>query len=133
MRTVVGLIAVGACLTTVGATTAARSDQTARPGQMTEARVWVENRGREQAVPVDVRAVTFDAPIRVQVVNGDINARAQEAVLVRQARQAWEYKTITVSAGDDAALKKPGEEGWETTGIAWVAPEGTTLLLKRLK
>jgi hypothetical protein len=86
MRTILGVILIGAGVAAAGSSTAGAPEQP-RPAQITEARVWVENRGREQAVPVDLRGVTMDTPIRVQVVNGDVNARAPEAVLVRHARQ----------------------------------------------
>jgi maltose-binding protein MalE len=86
MRTILGVILIGAGVAAAASSTAGAPEQP-RPAQITEARVWVENRGREQAVPVALRGVTMDTPIRVQVVNGDVNARAPEAVLVRHARQ----------------------------------------------
>ena len=49
---------------------AAPAQTTAQPGQMTQAHVWVQNRGRSEAIPVDVREVNLDAPLRVQVTNG---------------------------------------------------------------
>ena len=51
---------------------AAPAQTTAQPGQMTQAHVWVQNRGRSEAIPVDVREVNLDAPLRVQVTNGEL-------------------------------------------------------------
>jgi hypothetical protein len=132
MRTIAGLTLVAISLATAGTARTAAPEQL-RPGQPTEAHVWIENRGRDQAVPVDVRNVTLDGPLRVEVVNGE--PRTPNALPVRQTRQLWEYRTITVAAGDapDTVLKAPGAEGWETTGVAWTTAQATTLLLKRLK
>jgi len=47
----------------------------------------------------------------------------------------WDYETILIPAaapGSMAALLNArGANGWETTGIATVNADGTTLLLKR--
>jgi len=34
--------------------------QTRQPGQMTQARVWVQNRGRSEAVPMELSNVNLD-------------------------------------------------------------------------
>ena len=50
-------------------------------------------------------------------------------------RRIWDYETILIPAaapGSMAALLNGrGANGWETTGIATVNADGTTLLLKR--
>lgn len=110
------------------------SDQTTPyPGQMTQARVWVQNRGRAEAVPVDLRDVNVETPLRVQVVNGEVGSRAPNPALVRLGHQQWEYATVAVAPGAQATavLNERGTDGWETTGIAWTTGDGTTLLLKR--
>jgi len=52
---------------------------------------------------------------------------------VTEIRKGWEYETITLQSPDDVVkvLTPKGVIGWETTGIAFVNPGGTTLLLKR--
>jgi hypothetical protein len=114
---------------------AAPAQTTAQPGQMTQARVWVQNHGRSEAIPVDVREVNLDAPLRVQVTNGEQQYAASNPVQVREVRRAWDYETILIPAdapGSMAALlNNRGANGWETTGIASVNADGTTLLLKR--
>ena len=69
----------------------------------------------------------------MQITNGDAAFPKFGAVSARLAQQAWDYHTITLKDGQDpvAALIGPGVAGWETTGIAFVKPDGVTLLLKR--
>lgn len=113
---------------------AAPAQTTAQPGQMTQARVWIQNRGRSEAVPIELRDVNLDTPLKVQVVNGDANFSRASPVQVTEVRKTWDYDMITVaSTGDDAAqvLTAKGTAGWETTGIAFVTADGTKLLLKR--
>jgi hypothetical protein len=104
-----------------------------QPGQMTQARVWVQNHGRAETIPVDVREINLDAPIKVQVMNGDPSLPRTSPVQVTEIRKGWEYETITLQSPDDVVkvLTPKGVIGWETTGIAFVNPGGTTLLLKR--
>ncbi len=45
--------------------------QTQQPGQMTQARVLVLNRGRNEAIPVELRDANLDNPLRVRIMNGD--------------------------------------------------------------
>src|SRR5262249_21622468 len=94
--------------------------QTAYPGQMTQARVWVQNRGESEAVPVDVRALRRDKPIRVHVVNGDSGlGGGSNPVQVRGTRQVWEYETVVVPQRTDVAavLNTRGGAGWEAVGL----------------
>jgi hypothetical protein len=107
--------------------------QTLQPGQMTQARVWIENRGRSEAVPVELRDVNLEAPMRVQVINGEPAYATAGPIQVREIRRVWDYETITVAPAEDMAAKlnQQGATGWETTGIAFVNVDGTMLLLKR--
>ena len=120
-------------LIVAGTSILAAPAQTPQPGQMTQARVWIQNRGKTEAVPVELRDVNLDAPLKVQITNGDAAYPRMSAVSARQAQQAWDYHTITLKEGQDpvAALIGPGAAGWETTGIAFIKPDGVTLLLKR--
>jgi hypothetical protein len=122
----VGVLVVGGT-----AILAAPEQTTLQPGQMTQAHVWVQNRGRSEAVPVDLREANLDNPLRVRIVNGD---QAQgPPIAVRVVVPLWDYKSITVAPGQDMAalLSGQGSGGWETTGIVFTAAEGTTFLLKR--
>src|SRR5919198_880738 len=99
--------------------------QTIRPGQMTEARVWVQNRGRSEAIPIDMREVNIERPLKVEVVNGLFGEQyAREPVSVRITRSQWEYKTIVVNDAAEAVrlLNAEGQAGWETTGVGLANP-----------
>ena len=117
----------------------AAPEQTPQPSQATQARVWVQNHGEREAVPVVIESISRDfnmAPLRVRVVNAETGGR-DEPVRVRLTSTAWLYRTIVLNpqqagAGAATALAEPGLNGWEATGIAFVAADGTTtLLLKR--
>jgi hypothetical protein len=127
-------LAVVCAIVVVSSAMLASPEQTTQtPGQMTQARVWVENRGPNEALPVDLRDVNLDHPLRVQVVNSEPQYGSTSPVQVRPVRQPWDYRTILVVPTDDlsAKLNTLGGEGWETTGIVFVKVEGTTVLLKR--
>ena len=62
-------------------------------GQMTEAHVWIDNRGPEQAIPVDLRAVNADRALRVQIVNADPQFGQSGPVPVRGSR--WAGPSVT--------------------------------------
>lgn len=133
MRTMV--ISLLAAALVAGSTMRAAPDQS-RPGEMTEAKVWIQNRSRAEAIPVDLREVNLDTPLRVQVANGETNphsVRVAGPIRVQLLKQEWDYDTLVIPVGTSPvqALKSPGLAGWETTGIAWTAGEQTTLLLKR--
>jgi hypothetical protein len=125
----VSALAAGA-LVVGGSAMLAAPDQS-QPGQMTQARVWVMNSGRTEAVPVNLRDATLDAPLRVQIVQGE--PRVADTVKVHLARQPWEYMTLTIPTDAKPAplVDQQGAAGWETTGIAWTTADGTTLLMKR--
>jgi hypothetical protein len=125
-------VAVACAIFVVSSAMLASPDQTRTPGQMTEAHVWVENRGPNEALPVDLRDVNLDHPLRVQVVNSEPQYGSTRPVQVRPVRQPWEYRTVTVPPAEDLAaqLNPLGDAGWETTGIV-VKVDGTTVLLKR--
>jgi hypothetical protein len=126
-------VAVTCAILVVSSAMLASPEQTRTPGQMTEAHVWVENRGANEALPVDLRDVNLDHPLRVQVVNSESQYGSSNPVQVRPVRQPWDYRTILVLPAEDlvAKLNTLGAEGWETTGITFVKVEGTMVLLKR--
>jgi hypothetical protein len=102
-------------------------------GQMTEAHVWIDNRGAEQAIPVDVRALNTDRALRVQIVNNDPQYGETGPVPVRTARVMWEYRTMTLGSSDDLAarLNTLGADGWEAAGIISLTTQTTTVMFKR--
>jgi hypothetical protein len=129
-------IIIGALVASATALVAAPG-QTERPGQMTEAQVRVLNRGGSEAIPIDLREVNIDRPLKVQVVNGmplEPNA-TPNPVNVRVTRTVWEYKSVMVDSGADPvpALNTEGAAGWETTGIVAAGQGKTTLVLKRVR
>jgi len=107
--------------------------QVIQPGQMTQARVWVQNKGRAEAMPVDLREVNTDLPLNVLVVNGLPGNPQTAPVLTRLTRQTWEYDSVTVTAEQDpiTVLNARGQAGWETTGVTLESPAGLRIVLKR--
>jgi hypothetical protein len=126
-------VAAAFALATGASAMLASPEQTRTPGQMTEAHVWVENRGPNEALPVDLRDVNLDHPLRVQVVNSEPQYGSTRPVQVRPVPQPWDYRTVLVLPAENLAAKLNtlGADGWETTGIVFVKVEGTTVLLKR--
>jgi hypothetical protein len=105
-----------------------------RPGQIGRNMVWVENRGRNEAIPVVIPDVTTSTPLPVQLVGTPTVAIAAATVVqARVVRQPWEYRTINIADGQDASLmlSAAGADGWETAGVQFTSPLGTTLILKR--
>ena len=64
MRKVLVCLAATVVLAGVAAVAAPGQD---RPGQPTQARVWIENRGGSQAIPVTLEGDSLNAPLRVHV------------------------------------------------------------------
>ena len=115
-------------------TLAAPQQTTSLPGQMTQARVFIQNRGRGEAVPISLQDAALDAPpLRVRVVNMQDPRVSDEAIHARLVQQSWDYHTVLVKDGQDpvAALIGPGVAGWEATGVSFVRPDGVMLLLKK--
>ena len=105
-----------------------------RPGEPTQARVWVQNREAHERIPVSVRDVGSDVTFRVQVTNSPpVQLTAGTTVSTRDAIQAIEYRAVLIPGGADpaAALRAAGAEGWDTTGLMFPAAGGTQVLLKR--
>jgi hypothetical protein len=105
----------------------AAQDGTQTPGQATQAKVWIQNRGDAQAVPVTIQAMAIEAPpLRVQVTGTPI-------VQARAVRQPWEYRNVTIQSGQDPAviLSPAGADGWEATGMVVPVQGGTLVVMKR--
>ena len=96
------------------------------PGQPTKALVWVQNREPGDAIPVVIQGSALEQPLAVEVA-------AVPIVETRTVRQAWEYREVTVPAGQSvvALLTEAGEAGWETTGVQLPSGGASVWLLKR--
>ena len=135
MRTGLAVAALGVAVTAGGAMLAAppQAGQD-RPGQIGQARVFVENTGRNQAVPVALQEAAMSTPLGVQIVGTPTVAVTPTTVVqARMIRQAWEYRTVRIAAGQDiaGALLPPGADGWEATGVQSADPAGMVVVLKR--
>jgi hypothetical protein len=136
MRTM-AMSLLAAALVAAGTTMRAAPDQTARPGDMTEARLWIQNRTRADAIAVNLRAADIETPLRVQVANTDSNphsVKVSGSIRTQPLRQEWDYDTVVIVPDVNAlqTLKPLGLAGWETTGVSWQSAQGTTtVLLKR--
>jgi len=106
-----------------------------RPGEPTQARVWVQNRQMDERIPVSLREVGQDVVVRTQVASiPPVTLAAGTVVPTRLAPHVWEYRTVVIPTGADpaAALRAAGAEGWETTGVIFpAAGGGSNVLLKR--
>ncbi len=115
----------------------------AAPGQLTEARVWIENRARNEAIPIAahdplpvvVQNVTTAAPVAVRLAGATPN-QPPPPVAVRSAVQMWEYRTIAIPPDVQPQaltnlLVAPGHDGFEPAGVQLSTGSGTLLVLKR--
>jgi hypothetical protein len=125
----IGLASLVASGLVVGGAIAAAPPQD-RPGMMTQAHVWVENRSPSEAIPITV----LNTP-RVDVGSMPAIALAPDTtVSTRAARQQWDYRTVVMTLGADpaTAIEPLGSDGWEAVGVL---PSGagsrTVVLLKR--
>ena len=133
MRTGVAAAGLGVALTLAGGAMLAAPGQD-RPGVIGQARVFVENRGRGDAVPVVLLDVMTPTPIGVQIAGTPTVVLAPASVVqARLARQQWEYRTLNLQPGQDpaAALSGPGTDGWEVASVQLAAASGGVILLKR--
>jgi hypothetical protein len=134
MRLAVALATLGGIMLPAGGAMLAAPGQQDRPGQIGRNTVWVENRGRTEAVPVAIQDVMTSTPIGVQVIGTPTVAIAPATVVqARLVRQAWDYRTLAIPPAEDAArlLSAAGADGWEATGTQLATPAGTVLVLKR--
>ncbi len=105
-----------------------------RPGEPTQARVWVQNREAHERIPVSVREVASDLVVRTQVTGiATVSLAPGTVVATRPGLQQWEYRAVVVPAGADpaAALRAAGSDGWETTGLLFPTAGGAQVLLKK--
>ena len=92
MRTALALAALGGIVASAGGAMLAAPGQSDRPGQISQNKVWVENRGRGEAVAVAIQEVTTATPIGVQVIGTPtVMIAPSNVVQARLVRQQWEY------------------------------------------
>ena len=134
MRTIVmTVIAATVFVAFRSAMLAAPQQTTQYPGQMTDARVWIQNRARGEAVAVTIQDAASDlAPLSVRLVNPP-NLATAEPLRVREVAKPWEYQVVPVPAAANAmaTLTNLGAQGWEVTGGFNAASGAAMLLLKR--
>jgi hypothetical protein len=132
MKTVL-MLAGCIALTAGGAMLAAPSQD--RPGVATQARVWIENRGQNEAVPVSVIGGVQVAGTTNVAISGTPTVALAPATTVqtRAARQMWEYRLLRIPTGGDmgALLSTAGFEGWEATGLQLAEQTATVVVMKR--
>ena len=130
-RALVAILSIGA----VSAGSAMLAAPQVRPGEVTKASVWVENRGRAEALPTIIESMSVDAtPLRVEVIGTPTVAVVPSTVVqARLARQVWEHRLLTIPAGQDlaAVLSKTDVDGWEAVGFQMTPQGSTAVLLKR--
>src|SRR5438552_94897 len=89
----------------------AAPEQTLTPGQMTQAKVWVQNRGANEAVPIDLRESNLASPLHVEIMNG--GPGRSNPVPVRAIPESWQYRSVLVKADQEpaSALAQAGASG----------------------
>ena len=134
-KTTVAIVCFFAIAGAGSAMLAAPGQGTARPGEMVPARVWVENRNKNEALPVTIEGLDESAkPLRVEVMGVPLISLVPNTVVqARVVRQPWEHRTMTVAAGQDlgVALMQAGNDGWEAVSGQLSPSGGTVVLLKR--
>jgi hypothetical protein len=137
-RTVIVWSVLASALATGGDRTAA-ADQVGQvgndPGRATQARVYVLNRDRADAIPVTIQAVASTEPLRVALAGTPSFTLTETTVVnARASRQNWEYRHLQLpgSADPTPALNSAGGEGWELIGPPVVLASGDLrFILKR--
>jgi len=112
---------------------AAPGQGTARPGDPTQARVFIENHSSSEAIPVSLENFGDSKPLKVDVWGiPTVTFAPNTTVRTGATRQSWEYRLVTLSAGAEAesALRQAGSDSWEAVSMQQ-GPAGLVVLLKR--
>jgi hypothetical protein len=108
-------------LAAAGGAALVAAQSTVRPGDPTKARVWIENRSPNEAVPVTIERFGSTPSVHVSSVDASV------VLAARSVRQRWEYRVASLDA---SALETAGNDGWEAVGM--VPSSGApSVLLKR--
>jgi len=135
-KTLACLLSACALLGVAAMLSAAAQDRTQYPGQLTQGKVWIQNRGNTEAVPVSIQSAASEPPLRVQVAGAPtVTTGPGSVVQARLARQSWEYRNVSITAGQDpvVVLNNAGVDGWESTGLVFPSAGGSAIVLKRPK
>lgn len=102
------------------------------PGMPTQARVVVINGGGEP-VPVVIGSGGQVQPVTI-VGTPSVLLSGDAVITTRVGRQAWEYRSLPVPPGQDAAAaaNAAGAEGWEAVGVT-TAAGASQVLMKRAR
>jgi len=123
------LLAFGAFLFSVSA-----QERTQRPGQPTQARVLIQNKGNAEAVPVSIEAAPSGTPLKVELTGAPtVTLGPGSLLLTSPVRHPWEYKGVDIPVGADplTVLNQMGADGWEATGVVLPGQTGTLVVMKR--
>jgi hypothetical protein len=135
-KTLACLLSACALLGVAAMLSAAAQDRTQYPGQPTQGKVWIQNRGNAEAVPVSIQSAAAEPPLRVQVAGvPTVTTGPGSVVQARFARQSWEYRNVNITAGQDpvVVLNNAGVDGWESTGLVFPSADGSAIVMKRPK
>ena len=128
MKTGITFVLFAIALLTAGSMMLAApgQDYTGRPGDPTQAKVWIQN----TPLGVEIQNVP-----RVEVSGvPTVTLSAGTVVQARLVRQNWEYRVVTVPQTEYAGTTMAGlgADGWEATGVQWQPnTSAASLLLKR--
>ncbi len=103
------------------------------PGLPTVAQTHVINRNPADAIPVRVQSGGEVQPVTI-IGTPAVTFSTSTVISTRPVRHAWEYRRITVAAGQDptSALNAEGLEGWEAVAITPTGAAGAMqVVLKR--
>jgi hypothetical protein len=92
---------------------------TRTPGEMTQARVWVENKAPSETIPVSVEGFASTPSVRLSGVDASV------VLASRIVRQQWDYRVVPY---DNGALAGAGNDGWEAVGVVTSAVNPSVLL-----
>jgi hypothetical protein len=109
-------------------------DRTLTPGQPTQARVWIQNQGEREAVPVSIQNMASAQPLRVEMTGvPTVTLGLGSVVQARATRQLWEYQAVRIAPGQNPSviLNSAGADGWETSGVALTDQGATVVIMKR--
>ena len=114
------------------ASPAAQAPVRNEPGMPTIGRIFVLNKERGEAIPVNVQSAGDVIPVTVMGAPA-VTLAANTALGARTLRQAWEYRQLSlpIAADPTEALNAAGAEGWEAVGAASGGASRTTWILKR--
>ena len=121
-----------ACVAFVAGAAIFPAAQQNRPGDVIPPRVWIENRSATDAIPVVVQDAAKPMPVQL-IAMPSVHVASAATIPTRAVRESWEYRTLSVPSGQDAAglLAAPGNDGWEAVGVLPSTQAGAVLLLKR--